>query len=239
MGFTQTVVFYLLVGLGVAAAVFLKEDNKTKCQRLFQTTTSCLFWPVYLPILLGSQDQSDSGRATEPPRPNQTDEMATAIDQVEAELDSAVSSLDGWAEDVLAHEQSRFSELCSAWRLQAEKIRELDSLLVQPEFLTSDNTRLVSQNEPMQHNENSQLPRLSQSEQARHANIDRLHQVRNQLHDDLMGTLAWVRELVTMIHLAKFTGAPASRAEELVAQIAAAVEGLSEVNNWSEEPVAV
>jgi hypothetical protein len=44
-----------------------------------------------------------------------------------------------------------------------------------------------------------------------------------------MGTLAWVRELVSMIHLAKFTGAPASRAEELVAQIAAAVEGLSEV----------
>jgi len=46
--------------------------------------------------------------------------------------------------------------------------------------------------------------------------------------------LAWVRELVSMIHLAKFTGAPASRAEEIVAQIAAAVEGLSEVN-WQEE----
>jgi hypothetical protein len=52
-----------------------------------------------------------------------------------------------------------------------------------------------------------------------------------------MGTLAWVRELVSMIHLAKFTGAPASRAEELVAQIAAAVEGLSEVT-WQEESSA-
>ena len=48
-----------------------------------------------------------------------------------------------------------------------------------------------------------------------------------------MGTLAWVRELVSMIHLAKFTGAPASRAEELVAQIAAAVEGISAVT-WQE-----
>jgi hypothetical protein len=37
-----------------------------------------------------------------------------------------------------------------------------------------------------------------------------------------------------MIHLAKFTGAPASRAEELVAQIAAAVEGLSDLT-WREE----
>jgi hypothetical protein len=49
-----------------------------------------------------------------------------------------------------------------------------------------------------------------------------------------MGSLAWVRELVSMIHLAKFSGAPAARAEELVAQIAAAVEGLSELT-WQEE----
>jgi hypothetical protein len=57
--------------------------------------------------------------------------------------------------------------------------------------------------------------------------------VRNQAFEDLMGTLAWVRELVSMIHLAKFTGAPASRAEELVAQIAAAIEGISAVT-WQE-----
>ena len=44
-----------------------------------------------------------------------------------------------------------------------------------------------------------------------------------------MATLAWIRELVSMIHLAKFTGAPASRAEELVAQIAASVEGISAI----------
>ena len=53
--------------------------------------------------------------------------------------------------------------------------------------------------------------------------------------DDLLNTLAWVRELVTMIHLAKYTGAPASRAEELVLQIATAVEGLSEVAAWRDE----
>jgi hypothetical protein len=50
-----------------------------------------------------------------------------------------------------------------------------------------------------------------------------------------MATLVWVRELVSMIHLAKFTGAPASRAEELVSQIAAAVEGLSQLT-WQDEP---
>ena len=51
------------------------------------------------------------------------------------------------------------------------------------------------------------------------------------MYDELMATLAWVRELVTMIHLAKYTGAPASRAVELVRQIAAAVKGLSNGNH--------
>jgi len=77
--------------------------------------------------------------------------------------------------------------------------------------------------------------RLRSSRLARRQNIDRLRRIRQRAYEDLIGTLAWVRELVSMIHLAKFTGAPASRAEELVAQIAAAVEGLSEIT-WQEEP---
>jgi hypothetical protein len=61
-----------------------------------------------------------------------------------------------------------------------------------------------------------------------------LRELRDQLHRDLMNTLAWVRELATRIHLARYTGAPASRAEELVMQIATSVEGLSEVAGWRE-----
>jgi hypothetical protein len=59
-----------------------------------------------------------------------------------------------------------------------------------------------------------------------------LRHVREQANTDLATTLESVRELVSMIHLAKFTGAPASRADELVTQIAAAVEGMSEVARW-------
>jgi hypothetical protein len=59
------------------------------------------------------------------------------------------------------------------------------------------------------------------------------------MYADLIGTLAWVRELVTMIHLAKFSGAPPARAEELVAQIAAAVQGLSEVSLWRQHDEVV
>ena len=84
------------------------------------------------------------------------------------------------------------------------------------------------------------VEKARQSEQVRRENIRQLATLRKQMHADLIGTLAWVRELVTMIHLAKFSGAPAARAEELVAQIAAAVQGLSEVSAWREhEAVAV
>jgi hypothetical protein len=46
--------------------------------------------------------------------------------------------------------------------------------------------------------------------------------------------LAWVRELVSMIHLAKFSGAPAA-IWATSSSARAAVEGLSELT-WQEEP---
>ncbi len=49
------------------------------------------------------------------------------------ELETALASLDGWVEDVLAHEAGRFHELSTAWRAQAERIREMDRLLARTE----------------------------------------------------------------------------------------------------------
>jgi hypothetical protein len=143
---------------------------------------------------------------------------------VESELDAALQGLDGWAEDVLNSEQHRLEELRSAWKLQAERIRELDRLLSATET-SSDTVWGVA----------GDAVKARESENVRRENIRQLHTIRKRMHADLIGTLAWVRELVTMIHLAKFSGAPAARAEELVAQIAAAVQGLSEVSAWREQ----
>ena len=60
--------------------------------------------------------------------------MAVAIAQVDAELEAALSSLDGWAEDVLARERGRIRELRAAWTAQAERIREMDRVLALPEY---------------------------------------------------------------------------------------------------------
>ena len=216
MGFSVTIIFYLLIGLGVATAVFAADSRRGGGDSAFRAATALFFWPLYLPILLSGPRPGPSPET--PVEPNDGDAMARAIAQVEAELDLAIASLDGWVEDVLAHENDRLHELSTAWRAQADRIREMDRLLARAEPAVSG---------PEAND------RWRRSDQSRRANLDRLQQVRGRAYEDLMGTLAWVRELVSMIHLAKFTGAPASRAEELVAQIAAAVEGISAVT-WQE-----
>jgi len=224
MGFAATMIFYHLIGAGVAVAVFLSEPATHRLPLVFRTVTAVIFWPLYLPILLAGPRPGSTPEIA----PSQTDDdaMSQAIAQVEAELETALASLDGWVEDVLAHETDRFHELSTAWRAQAARVREMDRLLAR----TGPADRERSSASALETSD-----RCRQSEETRHANLERLRQVRSRAYDDLMGTLAWVRELVSMIHLAKFTGAPASRAEELVAQIAAAIEGISAVT-WQEAP---
>jgi hypothetical protein len=223
MSFGQLLLLHVMAGAGVAAAVFLTAPGGHPGARIFQMVTAVIFWPLYLPVLLAATTNRE--RASQPAPPTApADELASVITQVDAELDGALQSLDGWAEDVLSREKDRLDELRLAWITQAERIREMDRLLCRPEYAGLDGT--VMPEKP----DGALNERLRGSQLVIRQNMDRLKQVRRRTLDDLLGTLAWVRELVSMIHLAKFTGAPASRAEELVAQIAAAVEGLSAVS---------
>jgi hypothetical protein len=220
-------VFYLTFGAGVAVAVYLRDGRRAHGQRIFRIVAGVLFWPLYVPLLLertADSSLADAGQLTvaEP-----SDSLAHTIGQVESELDAALGSLDGWAEGVLVDERHRLDELRMAWRSQAARVRELDGLLTQPDCIVPEMVTDASDGQPA-----SSSDRRTESERGRWENIRRLHELRRRMFDDLLATLAWVRELVTMIHLAKFSGAPASRAEELVSQIAAAVEGLREASNW-------
>jgi len=221
---------HVLAGIGVAGAVYVSARPGNKI-RWFQVLTALLFWPLYLPILLAQK----SGKAmplSESIGPDPViDDLARAIAQVDAELEGALQSLDGWAEDVLARDRDRLHELRSAWTAQAERIRAMDRLLGRSEYSPGMGVALEG---PA--GSDGVAGRLRSSQQVIQQNMERLRQVRQRTLDDLLSTLAWVRELVSMIHLAKFTGAPASRAEELVAQIAAAVEGLSALT-WQEAAV--
>jgi hypothetical protein len=183
-----------------------------------------LFWPLFVPMLLSAPAGQLTPEAEAIDRESTPrDALALAILQVETELDTALEGLDGWAEDVLNSEQHRLEELRAAWKAQADRIRQIDQLFAEPSARVDSLAEVAAD-----------VGSVRQSEQTRQDNIRQLSLLRNRMHADLVGTLAWVRELVTMIHLAKFSGAPAARAEELVAQIAAAVQGLSEVSSWRE-----
>jgi hypothetical protein len=232
MGLTETLVFYLLVGVAVAVAVFLGDRGQSVSRTGFLLLTSALFWPLYLPILLSARTARNvATEKTSKPKP---DEMASAIAQVELELDAALSSLGGWAENALSCEKDRIAELRHALAAQAGRIREMDDLLSRTATTEIEPPAKPQVDGPTAHDA---VDRWQKSQHARAQNVSRLAQVRRQAHADLMATLAWIRELVSMIHLAKFTGAPASRAEELVAQIAAAVEGVSAVVWQDPEPL--
>lgn len=234
MSFGSTIVLYLMLGAGTAGALFVRE-GLSDAAAVFRLSAACMFWPLYVPVLLAPK----SPPPTVPDITGQLDAKLLSRDpvlaeivRVEAELDGALQTLDGWTEDAMPLDAARFDELKHAWRLQTGRIRELGELLCSADNQSaSPSAQDAGGTDP--------ADRRHQSERARRDNVERLREVHRRMRDDLLGNLAWVRELVTLIHLAKYTGAPASRAEELVAQIAAAVEGLSEVSDWRTSALAI
>ena len=221
----DTAMFYLVLGGAVAVAVYLRGRREQALADALQIVAACLFWPLFVPMLLAESPPEVPEETNSPtPKNENQDALAAAIAQVESELDAALDGLDGWAENVLNSEHHRLDELRVAWKAQADRIRQIDRLLAEPSAQTDSLSEVAAD-----------IESARQSEKTRLENIRQIAILRRRMHADLVGTLAWVRELVTMIHLAKFSGAPAARAEELVAQIAAAVQGLSEVSSWREQ----
>ena len=217
MGFWESSLFYLVAGLGVTAALLLHGRAGRPGEQAFRAASAVLFWPLYLPLLLSLRNDRGGTLPASSPRTRPPDRFEEEISRAERELEAALAGLDGWAEDVLLRERGRLDELFAAFRAQAERIRQMDRVLSGPVEAAPEETA-----SPPAAGPDPAGDRLSRCEESRRRNLARLR--------DLLGTLAWVRELVSMIHLAKFTGAPAERAEELVGQIAAAVEGLSAVS---------
>jgi hypothetical protein len=211
MSLGTAAVLYLLIGVGVAVAV-ASRGGRGRAEVAFRALAAVPFWPLFVPLLL-SPAEARQRMAAGPPQ----DELGAAIAQADAELAAALGSLGGWAEHALSGQLGRIEELRAAWDAQAERVREMDRLLSLPE---------PGLPAPAGAEATAAAERRRQIEEARRQNRERLRQLRGQAYEDLLGSLARVREVASLIHLAKFTGAPAARAEELVAGIAAAVEGI-------------
>jgi hypothetical protein len=197
----SSLVLYLMIGTGIGFAVYLSSPCGAWVERGFRVLTAVVFWPLYVPLLV--QGVPKPRVDADPP-----DELARPIAQVEAELRAALRGVDHGAD-----EMAQLDQFHAVWSAYAERIREMDRLLQVSEHTAA----LTGAGE-----------RWQQSEQARQRNLEGIRRLRERFHNELMGTLAWVRELVSMLHLARFTGAPATRARELLDQIAVAVRSLAE-----------
>jgi hypothetical protein len=223
MNFYESIIFYLVLGLATAVAYRAVDRTTGRVQRLAGLVAAWLFWPLYVPLVLANRGSASppSSSIVAP-----TDDLAGAIEQVQRELDAALAGLDGWAENVLSRNSTRLRELRTALIARAERIREMEAVL-ERERQTPPPADVAEPSPTAAENESEAGRRRLRSRQARQENMDRLADVCRRARTDMLATFAWIRELVSMIHLAKFTGAPADRAEELIAQIAAAVESLS------------
>jgi hypothetical protein len=220
MNFGESIVFYLVVGLAVAVAHVVSMNTVQPIPRLLAAAAACVFWPLYLPLLLSRPHEA---AVTEDAATATRDTLARAIEQVDDELNGALAGLDHWAEGVLNEKPHWLRDLRAALMAQAERIREMDALIDRESAKHNDEDPFaVAEGDAIVATE-----RCTRSQLSRKENLSRLDGLRHRARGDLLATLAWIRELVSMIHLAKFTGAPAARAEELVAQIAAAVESIS------------
>lgn len=230
MNVAESLIFYLVLGVAVGVATLTVAADGGACRRTARALAAVLFWPLFLPLLLSARGEPQEGQPAHarPPRDN----LAVKIEQVNLELDAALSSLDGWAETALAREERRIAELKRTWQALAERIRAMEALLAGDTALRPATEKEADENDAdPSFDQETRDESLRLSESARREHMAKLSGLHARSRRDLLATLAWVRELTAMIHLAKFSGAPASRAEELVAQIAAAVEGLTQVSH--------
>ena len=117
MSLGPTVLIYLLLGFGVALAVLAYDNSKNAPERWFSFFTAIPFWPIYVPVLLARKRVAVEGPAQ--PAPPPADDMTNAIHQVDAELEAALNSLDGWAEGVLARRRTAFTSCARPGRPRA------------------------------------------------------------------------------------------------------------------------
>ena len=57
----ETAIFYLLLGITVAAAVYLRGETGNDSG--YQLVAACLFWPLFVPTLLSSSEKDAESQA--------------------------------------------------------------------------------------------------------------------------------------------------------------------------------
>jgi hypothetical protein len=209
----STLLIYFLIGAGVAIAVYVSDLARTPAQRNFQTAASLVFWPLFLPLLL---QKGPAHRPAPAPELPSTDDLSKAIAQVDSELGEALRSV-SVSGDFAGDVTDRLGELRWHWQAQADRIREMDRLLAQPEYAVPSDPILA---EPSTERDGAFSPDpLGYGLSGMGAIAERLRKVRDEANANLMGSLARVRQISALLQLARFTVESGNGSAELLGQI--------------------
>jgi hypothetical protein len=136
-----------------------------------------------------------------------------------------LTSLDGVAREVLEKEVARVQKLTGSLTGMEQRLREMDALLAAPEFDAARAEAALRELEARGSGEED--PRL-QSLRARRRNIEQLRRMRDRTGQDLERALLKMEEMHSQVLLLRFANRPETELVELVKDISATVEGLSE-----------
>jgi hypothetical protein len=220
MSIGATAIVYTILGLVVATAFELHREEALSLTVVgaFVMRTAC--WPFFAPMLLGAPEQR---RAAPPHRHNAA--PGRRVDEAERSLLAALESLDGLAGDLFAPQRERICEMADSLRKMRERIAEMDALLASTEF---DEARAEQTLEAVLADGTDGRDERADSVRARLRNIGRLKKMRAALNADFERAILKLDEISSQMLLLKFADHPEQEVGELIGDIAATVEGLSE-----------
>ncbi len=207
MGVLETGILYLVLGAVCATAILL---GGIRSPVLF--VLHLLFWPFFAPTLLS-------------PSPSPRHGPLPGVRGAEGRLLDALARLDGVAEEVLSPEIARIEQLAHTLDGVEGRLQEMDALLGTAEF---DEARAAALLEDLQGRGLANDDPRVQSVLARGRNIDRLRKMRDTAREDLEGAALKMEEMTAQVRLLGLVDRPEGQVIELIREVAATVEGVSE-----------
>ncbi|MFW5967710.1 MAG: hypothetical protein ACOCV2_09345 [Persicimonas sp.] len=224
MGIAETTIIYGIIGAVVAAAMQMTGDeDKTALAQASSFAARLVCWPFFAPLLLSS-DAPPPADAAADARPVH-DATAPRIDRAERHLIDALESLDGVAGELIEPQRVRVERLCKALRAMRARLDEMENLLASAEF---DEERAEQTLRRLDEQGGAGSEERARSVEARLRNIRRLEKMRADLRADFERAILKAEEISSQLRLLRFADQPQREAAELVDDIAATVDGLSE-----------
>jgi hypothetical protein len=224
MGFHETAVLYGLIGLAVSASLGLQRGAAPLVRRIGLHALWTLLWPFFAPVLFGGAVH-DPDRGAAARGAGQRAARDPRLQAAQQRLLQALGGLDGVAREVLEREAGRVQKLAGSLGAMEQRLHEMDALLASPEF---DPARAEAALQEMCARGPAQDDPRLESLRARRRNIEQLRALRERAAQDLERALLKMEEMASQILLLRYTNRPETELVELVREIAAAVEGLSE-----------